>query len=188
VPLVVDADAVLPLAVAVKLLEAIARRYPKVVDVLGGVEDQEFAIGNSLKIGAELADVRAIPDELGFFIRERLDHLQSITCCVTKCYLLCMRELNVQTTYDSAADSGYIYFGSVKDRESTANIVVDDPRLQGMVVIDLDSNNKVLGIEVVGVESMMRSSYTTKGRICELSDCRGQRDRRVHRSRRDADG
>jgi len=71
------------LPVAVQLLEAIARRYPKVVDVLCGVEDQELAVGNSLKVGAELADVRAIPDELGFLVRERLDHLQSITRCVT---------------------------------------------------------------------------------------------------------
>jgi hypothetical protein len=83
-PLVVNADAVLSLAVAVQLLEAVTRWNPKVVDVLGGVEDQELAIGNSLKIGAELADVRAIPDELGFLIRERLDHSKSITHGVTK--------------------------------------------------------------------------------------------------------
>ena len=82
-PLVVDSDAVLPLPVAMQLLEAVARRYSKVVDVFGGVEDQELAVGNSLKVGAELADVRAIPDELGFLVRERLDRSQSITRCVT---------------------------------------------------------------------------------------------------------
>jgi hypothetical protein len=84
-PLVVDADAVLTLAVAVQLLEAVARRNPKVVDVIGGVEDQKLAVSNSLKVGAELADVRATPYELGFLIRERLDHSQSITPHVTIC-------------------------------------------------------------------------------------------------------
>lgn len=68
-------------------------------------------------------------------------------------------EAHVRTTYDSAADAGYIYFGSIHAGEATANIVIDDSRLQGMVVIDLDSDNKVLGIEVVGITSLMRSSY-----------------------------
>lgn len=84
-PLVVDADAVLPLAVAVQLLEAVARRNPKVVDVFGGVEDQELAVSNSLKVGAERADVRAMPDELGLLARERLDHSITITRRVTNC-------------------------------------------------------------------------------------------------------
>jgi hypothetical protein len=62
--LVVDSDAVLSLAIAIQLLEAVARWNSKVVDVFGGVEDQELAVGNSLKVGTERADVRAIPDEL----------------------------------------------------------------------------------------------------------------------------
>jgi hypothetical protein len=64
-PLVVGSNAVLTLAATVQLLEAVAQWNPKVIDVLGGVEDQELAVRNSLKLGAELADVRAIPDELG---------------------------------------------------------------------------------------------------------------------------
>ena len=75
---------VLSLPIAVQLLEAVARWNPKVVDVLSGVENQEFAISNPLKVGAKFADVRAIPDVLGFLIRERLDHSASITRCVTK--------------------------------------------------------------------------------------------------------
>jgi hypothetical protein len=82
-PLVVDADAVLSLPIPAQLLEAIARWNPKVVDDLGGVEDQELAVCNSLKVGAELADVRASPDELGFLVRERLDHLRIVTHYVT---------------------------------------------------------------------------------------------------------
>jgi hypothetical protein len=81
-PLVVDADAVLSSAATVQLLETVARWDSQIVDVLSGVEDQEFAISNSLKVGAKFTDVFAIPDELGFFIRERLDHLPSITRCV----------------------------------------------------------------------------------------------------------
>jgi hypothetical protein len=74
-PLVIGADVVLPFAVAMQLLEAIARRDSQVVDYLGGVENQELAVRNSLKVGAAFADMLAIPDELGLFVRERPDHL-----------------------------------------------------------------------------------------------------------------
>jgi hypothetical protein len=83
-PLVVDADTVLPFATPVQLLEAIAGRDPQVVDCLRSVEDQQFAVRNPLEVGAELADVIAIPDELGLLVRERLDHSQSITRCVIR--------------------------------------------------------------------------------------------------------
>jgi hypothetical protein len=69
-PLVVDADAVLSLAVAVELFETVAGRDPQVVDGLGGVEDQQLAVRNSLEVGAEFADVRSLPDELGLLVRE----------------------------------------------------------------------------------------------------------------------
>jgi hypothetical protein len=49
-PLVVDSDAVLSLAITVQLLETVARWDSQIVDVLGGVEDQELTIGNSLKV------------------------------------------------------------------------------------------------------------------------------------------
>ncbi len=38
---------------------------------------------NSLKVGTELADMDAMPDKLGLFIPERLDHRSSITRHVT---------------------------------------------------------------------------------------------------------
>jgi hypothetical protein len=62
--MVVNADAVLALAIAVQLLEPVARRNPKVVDVLGGVQNQELAVNNSLKVGAKVADGCAIPSSV----------------------------------------------------------------------------------------------------------------------------
>ena len=69
----------LPFASALQLLEAITGWNPEVVEILGGVEDQQLPVRNPLKVGAELADVLAVPDELGLPVRERLDHTLSIT-------------------------------------------------------------------------------------------------------------
>ena len=82
-PLVVDTDAVLSLAISVKLFEMIARRDPQVVNGLRGVEDQQLAVRNSLKVGAKLADERSLPDEFGLLVPKCLDHLQNVTRCVT---------------------------------------------------------------------------------------------------------
>src|SRR5271168_4430607 len=46
-PLVVDADAVLAGAGAGELFQSVARRHAQVVDALGGVDENEFVVGES---------------------------------------------------------------------------------------------------------------------------------------------
>jgi hypothetical protein len=70
-PLVVDADAVLPDAVAGQLLQTVARGYPQVVDALGGVDENELVIGELAQFRAEFLDVAALPDRLGVLVPER---------------------------------------------------------------------------------------------------------------------
>jgi hypothetical protein len=43
-PLIVDSDAVLAGAGAAQLLESVARRYPQVVDALGGVDESKLVV------------------------------------------------------------------------------------------------------------------------------------------------
>ena len=65
-------------------------------------------------------------------------------------------DLRVQAEYDDGSDSAHIAFDPILDGEVTQNIVIDDPRLQdGEIVVDLDSNGHVLGIEVIGVRAVI---------------------------------
>lgn len=82
-PLIVNSDAVLPIACSVQLFEVVAGWNSKVTEGLGGVKNQELAVCSSLKVSAELADVSAFPHGVGSSVRERLDHGESITRCVT---------------------------------------------------------------------------------------------------------
>jgi uncharacterized protein YuzE len=65
-------------------------------------------------------------------------------------------KLTVKTDYDTEADAAYLEFAPVLDGEATQQIMIEDPRLKdGDIVIDLDSNGHVLGIELIGVMSMI---------------------------------
>lgn len=70
-------------------------------------------------------------------------------------------ELTVTAEYDGEADAAYISFGAIVDDEAMQNIMIDDPRLKGgEIVVDLDSNGHVLGIELIGVATMLSRAHT----------------------------
>ncbi|AOW93857.1 hypothetical protein BFN03_17570 [Rhodococcus sp. WMMA185] len=69
-PLIVDSDAVLPLTVSYQLFQPVTWRNAKVVDVVRGVEDQQFPVCRSLNLWAELAAVATAPHLLGLFAGE----------------------------------------------------------------------------------------------------------------------
>lgn len=63
-----------------------------------------------------------------------------------------MRRLNLDTTYDDEADAGYIAFDEIAPGEVVHQVIVDDVRLGPMsVILDLDDNGKLLGIELLDV-------------------------------------
>lgn len=49
----------------------------------------------------------------------------------------------METTYDSGADAGYVYFKRSPVRRSVA--------VSDYVVVDLDENGKLLGVELLGL-------------------------------------
>jgi hypothetical protein len=74
-PLLVDADAVRTGAVALQLLESIARGDPQIAENLGSVKDQQLPEGNPLSSVIELADPLPRPDPFGLLVSERPDHI-----------------------------------------------------------------------------------------------------------------
>lgn len=70
-------------------------------------------------------------------------------------------DLAVKTEYDREADAAYITFGTIVDGEATQNLVIDDPRLKdGEIVVDLGCNGHVLGVELIGVTTLLARPCT----------------------------
>jgi DNA-binding transcriptional regulator YhcF (GntR family) len=92
---------VLARPVARELLQAVTGRNPEVVDVLGRVEHQQFAIRDALQVGAEFLDMFPVPHTLGVPIGEPLDHLS----IVTRRVMFCNDERPTPTLSDQAYES-----------------------------------------------------------------------------------
>src|SRR5690606_26202288 len=73
-PLVVDADAVLALAVAVQGLKPVARRNAEVPELRGGVEHHELAVGTRQEVGGQPPNALPAEYPLGVVVGEGLDH------------------------------------------------------------------------------------------------------------------
>jgi hypothetical protein len=76
-PLVVDSDAVLACALPPQGLQTIRGRSAQVVEALRGVEHPQLPAGDCLNLIWKAARYIAVPDALGFFIREASDHAAS---------------------------------------------------------------------------------------------------------------
>jgi len=72
-PLIVHADAMLPLAITLQSLQPIARRGAQKVQCGGGVQLRQFALGNGLD-GTEAARTHAFEQRLGVFAAKGPDH------------------------------------------------------------------------------------------------------------------
>lgn len=64
------------------------------------------------------------------------------------------KKIIFQSSKDEGTDSYYIYLKeSLKDSkvgESVKQIVIDNESLKGELIIDLDAQGKVIGIEILG--------------------------------------
>ncbi|MFD6091532.1 DUF2283 domain-containing protein [Oerskovia sp. NPDC060338] len=56
---------------------------------------------------------------------------------------------------DPEVDAAYIRLQPIGDGEAVRQIVVEDAQLHGEVVLDLDANGRLLGIELIGYRSML---------------------------------
>jgi hypothetical protein len=76
-PLVIDADAVLTLAIAAKLLKPITRRRAQILERLGGVKDDEFAQHDAAKVSRKPPNRLPLEQALGVTIGEAPDHTEA---------------------------------------------------------------------------------------------------------------
>lgn len=77
-PLVVDPDAVLPLAVTLELLETVTRWDSEIFDVRRSVEQLQLSECLALKDLVEGLDVLLAPDALGVLVPERPDRTSRV--------------------------------------------------------------------------------------------------------------
>ncbi len=65
-------------------------------------------------------------------------------------------------TYDAAANAAYLSLvENVDAGESVSQVVVEDPRLRGEIILDLDKAGFLLGVEVLGATDLLRSDTLT---------------------------
>lgn len=69
-----------------------------------------------------------------------------------------LSEVMVQLTYDPEANAEYLSIvRNVNSREAVVQVIVDDPRLRGEVILDLDNSGYLLGVELIGATDLLRS-------------------------------
>ncbi len=72
-PLVVDANAVLPLTITLQRLQAIAGRNSQIIEYSGAMEIEQFAPRRTFN-SAELGDRNVVEEVLGVLAPEGLNH------------------------------------------------------------------------------------------------------------------
>lgn len=73
-----------------------------------------------------------------------------------------MRSLVLNSTYDEEVDAGYIAFDEIAPGEAARNNVVRDRDLGSLVILDVDANGKLLGIELLDVSTLVaRPRFTS---------------------------
>ncbi|ALO66142.1 hypothetical protein AS189_06090 [Arthrobacter alpinus] len=68
----------LPTTITDQPLQAVPRRYPKILHILRRMDQLELPQGCSLHGPVDTLDVLLMPDALGVFTPERSDHILSI--------------------------------------------------------------------------------------------------------------
>lgn len=63
----------------------------------------------------------------------------------------------MKLSYDGEADMAYLYITEdVADGEAAASVQVDEEELRGDLVLDLDADGRVLGIEIFNPRAQLR--------------------------------
>ncbi|MGV3714170.1 DUF2283 domain-containing protein [Pseudolysinimonas sp.] len=67
---------------------------------------------------------------------------------------------DLDSRYDHESDAGYVAFDRVAAGEAVRQVVVDAPGLDGLnraVILDFDAQDRLLGIELLGVSELVAS-------------------------------
>lgn len=64
----------------------------------------------------------------------------------------------VRVTFDPEANAAYVYFVDIiEPGEAVVQVVVDDDRVRGgEVILDLDNDGRLLGVEILGAGDLLR--------------------------------
>jgi hypothetical protein len=84
-PLIVDSDAVLASSVTGEFFKAIRRRDAEINEAGRGIEHNEFAKGNSVKVRRHSANPLPFEKALGVGVAKAADHSPIVTRGVTTC-------------------------------------------------------------------------------------------------------
>ena len=61
-----------------------------------------------------------------------------------------------RVTHDAEGDAAYVYLAErIGTGGSVAQVVVDDDRVAGMVILDLDVEGRILGVEILGANDLL---------------------------------
>jgi len=67
-----------------------------------------------------------------------------------------MKEITLVLRLDEEVDAAYVRLASNLDAgNAVTQVLVQDDRIRGDIVIDLDGLNNVLGIELIGYKAML---------------------------------
>lgn len=67
-----------------------------------------------------------------------------------------MKQIKLKLEVDPDANAGYIELSrALNSADKPRQIVIDDKRLNGEIVVDVNSSGHVLGIEFIGVREML---------------------------------
>jgi hypothetical protein len=83
-PLIVDRNGVLPRAIALEGMQAVAGRHLEIGDLKRGVDGFEFAEGAPRDVGGHLLGPPGAEELLGLAVGEGLDHARNVTRHVTR--------------------------------------------------------------------------------------------------------
>ena len=68
-----------------------------------------------------------------------------------------MKELMLRMTWDPEANAAYIYVvDSIRSGDAVTTRVLDHHLTQASVNVDFDADNRLLGIELLGVSRLLR--------------------------------
>ncbi|MFB9431608.1 DUF2283 domain-containing protein [Streptoalloteichus tenebrarius] len=71
----------------------------------------------------------------------------------------------MRMSHDPEADASYVRLvDQIHPGEAVTQIVVEDDRLPGGVVLDLDADGRLLGIEVLGASRLLRPEVLRRAR------------------------
>lgn len=68
----------------------------------------------------------------------------------------------MRVTYDAESDCSYFYFTDSLARGEARSIPLNVEGMPGMLVLDVDRDGKLLGLEVVGASGLLRGDALEK--------------------------